>query len=55
MDILAVKDTNGTKDSPAIETRAVKTFEIDGERESPMLSTIESSNIMRSMLQSIDL
>ncbi|MEQ3652356.1 MAG: GGDEF domain-containing protein [Glaciecola sp.] len=55
MDILAVKDTNGTKDSPAIETRAVKTFEFDGERESPMLSTIESSNIMRTMLQSIDL
>ena len=55
MDILAVKDTSGTKDSPTIETPAATSFEFDGERESPMLSTIESANIMRTMLQSIDL
>ena len=55
MDVLAVNDVNETKDGPVLEPSIAQAFEYDDTRLCTMLTTSESSNTMRRMLQSIEL
>lgn len=55
MDILAVNEASETKDAPVLEPSKAQTFDYDDTRLCTMLTTSESSNIMRRMLQSIEL
>jgi diguanylate cyclase (GGDEF)-like protein len=55
MDILALNKDRETKDNPMLEPGMVSAYEYDDTRLCTMLTTSESSNIMRRMLQSIEL
>jgi diguanylate cyclase (GGDEF)-like protein len=55
VEIQAVDETEKMKDIPILENSTARTFEYDDTRLCTMLTTSESSNIMRRMLQSIDL
>ncbi|MBF7072286.1 GGDEF domain-containing protein [Glaciecola sp. MH2013] len=55
MDILAVNETESTKESSLVESRVIQGFDYQDETLGTMLTSTESSNIMKSMMQSIDL